>query len=140
MKGLVKSVERPVGMPVVASSAGRKVRLVTCAESRAPIRQSCNRMQGAACRKPRERKQGTGAVVVACTLATCVDTSQGMMDDTHLDVAAEEDIDGDHAGRHQRAHVQGRQVALHKIPALNSLPSQGATHELLAECGVAALA
>ena len=30
MKGLVKSVEMPVGMPVVASRAGRMVRLVTC--------------------------------------------------------------------------------------------------------------
>ena len=30
MKGFVKSVERPVGMPVVASSAGRNVRLATC--------------------------------------------------------------------------------------------------------------
>ena len=30
MNGLVKSVEMPVGMPVVASNAGRKVMLVTC--------------------------------------------------------------------------------------------------------------
>ena len=66
------------------------------------------------------------------------------MNEPHLNIAAEEDVDGDHAGRHQLAHVQRRQVALRTTSAIHSasnpLPHQGATHELLVVFNIAARA